>query len=341
MVAVVTPSDLNSSQFSLGGEVANSITLSQGYLAKRGSGPPTVAPAAAESPLYIDESVTPNVGYHWNGATWNALGGGGGGGGADGNDFITGGTLAGTTLTLTGTGAAGAAIDLSGLAGGGGGSDGVVSAVALVGTNLQFTGTGGGFNGNVDLSSLGGSGAVNSVTGGTLVTVGGTAADPVVNVDTTALCADTAFRECVLNIGLELFNQSGSDLQIADGTDGSGNPTFTPCTGTALDLATLVDNALAAALPVALTAALADRLKQGTFSVNFLSGGSSGTVSFASAFPAGVVPAVMLTDRANRDGGDSDDEELWVTGVTNTGFSWASRGDGPTITVSYLAAVGG
>lgn len=37
-----------------------------------------------------------------------------------------------------------------------GGSDGVVTNVALSGTNLNFTGSGGGFNGTIDLSSLGG-----------------------------------------------------------------------------------------------------------------------------------------------------------------------------------------
>lgn len=43
-----------------------------------------------------------------------------------------------------------------------GGSDGVVSDVTLTGNNLNFTGTGGGFNGSVDLSSIGG-GSVNEL----------------------------------------------------------------------------------------------------------------------------------------------------------------------------------
>lgn len=44
-----------------------------------------------------------------------------------------------------------------------------------------------------------------------------------------ALLADDTFREGIAQLALGLFQQSGNTLVIADGTDGSGNFTFTPC----------------------------------------------------------------------------------------------------------------
>lgn len=58
-----------------------------------------------------------------------------------------------TDLTLLKDGNISSVVDLSGI--GGGGGDGVVSNVELDGTDLNFTGASGGFNGTVDLSSLG------------------------------------------------------------------------------------------------------------------------------------------------------------------------------------------
>lgn len=59
-----------------------------------------------------------------------------------------------TDLTLLKDGNISSVVDLSGI--GGGGGDGVISNVELDGTDLNFTGASGGFNGTVDLSSLGG-----------------------------------------------------------------------------------------------------------------------------------------------------------------------------------------
>jgi hypothetical protein len=132
----------------------------------------------------------------------------GGGGGSDG--VITNVELTGTDLVFTGSGGAfNGAIDLSTLPSGGG-SDGVVTNVELVGDDLTFTGTGGAFNGTVDLSAY--------------------ANQPIDMVAlATALCAVPEFRECVAQIVLGAFQLNGTELVIADGTDGSGGFTFTPC----------------------------------------------------------------------------------------------------------------
>lgn len=161
----------------------------------------------------------------------------------------------------------------------GGGADGVVTNVQLVGSNLNFTGTGGGFNGSVDLSALGGGadgvvtaaslsganiltltrsigapvtvdlsalagggGGVSGVTGSAPITVGGTAANPVIGFDPAALtpaqaaslaavlCASDAFRECVRDLALGLIRDDGDGtFTVAHDTDGAGNFVYTDC----------------------------------------------------------------------------------------------------------------
>lgn len=241
MVAVVTPSDLSSDQFSLGGEQANEITIRQDFLASEGAGAPTAAPAATASPFYVDTSTNPRNLYHWDGAAWHLLGDGVGAGGADTNDFVNGASLTGTVLTLTGTGSAGAVVDLASISGGGT-ADGVVTAASLSGANVLSLTRSVGADVTVDLSALAaGSGTVTSVTGNAPLTVAGTATDPVLDIDfstltaadqnalVASLCANADFRECVMGIVLEAFDQTGADLSVADGTDGAGTFTFTPC----------------------------------------------------------------------------------------------------------------
>ena len=45
-----------------------------------------------------------------------------------------------------------------------------------------------------------------------------------------ALLAGPILKELILTCGISLFQQdAGGNLVIADGTDGNGSPTFTPC----------------------------------------------------------------------------------------------------------------
>ena len=96
MVDVVTPGNLSPVQFSVGGEVANQITVRQDFIAPSGNGAPTAAPAPDVSPFFIDSSTTPQSLYYWDGTTWNLLGDGTGGGG--------GGTTVAVTAPITNAG---------------------------------------------------------------------------------------------------------------------------------------------------------------------------------------------------------------------------------------------
>lgn len=173
-----------------------------------------------------------------------------------------------------------------------------ITNVELSGNNLVFTGVNGAFSGAVDLSSFAGGG-------------GGAFASEAITI-----------------IGGGLAT-GGGDL--------TANRTITVTA--ASDVETLAMANSAVALTPTNLAAYFDRWqpRAGQFTVDF-NGVGSGSVTFANAFPAGVVPHIALSDYSNRDGGDSDDEEIWITGRTNTGFSWETRGDGPIVNFGYVAS---
>lgn len=147
--------------------------------------------------------------------------------------------------------------------------------------------------------------------------------------DLQAATLGTGFVPTTLNITGAGLVQGGGDL--------SADRVLTVVRAVEADIIGLSDNDVAVT-PASLAFFREQFMpRAGSFTVNF-NGATSGNVLFSNPFPVGVTPLIAIGDRSNRNGGDESDEEIWFTGVSNTGFTWNLSGDGPVATFNYVAA---